>query len=121
MSEAATPQGEGQLLIRVDPEAAKPQPIYSNHVLATFTPEDFTLHLGWYAIPALTEPPESGIVDVLVTPVARVVVPLNLMRSLIAVLQRQVESYEANFGPIPEHPNKPEWLKAEESAGSPSD
>jgi hypothetical protein len=53
--------------------------------------------------------------DVFVTPVARVVLPLNLMRSFIAVLQRQVEAYEQSFGPIPEHPNKPDWLKAAES------
>jgi hypothetical protein len=71
------------------------------------------LHLGWYTVPALTEPPTGGI-DVFVTPMARVVLPVNLIRSLIAVLQRQVEAYEQSFGPIPEHPNKPDWLKAAE-------
>jgi hypothetical protein len=106
-----------QLRIHAEPSAAPPAPIYSNYVQATFTPEDFTLHLGWYAIPAFTEAPTEAVVDVPVTPVARIVLPLNIMRSLIAVLERQVENYEQSFGPIPDHPNKPDWLKGSESDG----
>ena len=99
----------------IDDPAMQPAPIYANNLRATFTPEDFTLHFGWYAIPPLDAAPVGGVVNVDVQPVARVVIPLNLMRSVIAVLQRQVAGYEENFGPIPEHPNKPAWMSEEES------
>lgn len=92
-----------------DPDASAPPPIYTNFIQGNFTPEDFVLHLGWYALPALSEPPTET-VEVPVQPVARVVVPLNLMRSLIGLLQRQVDAYEESFGPVPEHPNPPTWL-----------
>jgi hypothetical protein len=101
-----------QLRIVPDPNAVAPAPVYSNNIQGTFTPEDFTLHFGWYAIPALIEPPKPGQpIDALVKPVVRVVIPLNLMRSLIALLQRQLAAYEQSFGEISEHPNKPDWLK----------
>jgi hypothetical protein len=47
-----------------------------------------------------------------VEPVARVVMPLNLMRNVIALLERQVSAYEQSFGAIPVHPNRPPWLTA---------
>ena len=96
-------------------DEALPAPVYANHLQVTFTPEDFTLFLGWYAMPALLDPPPEGQLEVPVEPVARVVVPLNLMRNVIAALQRSVENYEENFGPLPEHPNPPAWMQQLES------
>jgi Protein of unknown function (DUF3467) len=114
----AEPTDEGfptSLRLVPDPKAVQPEPIYSNFVQGTFTAEDFTIHFSWYAVPAITEPPADGQIVADVKPVARVVVPLNLMKNLIAVLQRQVEGYEQSFGAIPEHPNKPDWLKQAEA------
>jgi Protein of unknown function (DUF3467) len=98
-----------QLHIGRDSDAEQPAPTYANHVQVTFTPEDFTLYFGWYAVPPLLEPPKTT-VEVHVEPMSRVVVPLNLMPSLVALLQRQIEAYEQSFGKLPEHPNKPAWM-----------
>jgi hypothetical protein len=103
-----------QLRLRRDPAVEGPAHVYSNYIQVNFTPEDFTLHFGWYAIPPLPERPESGIIEARVEPVARVVIPLNLMRSFIALLQRQLAGYEESFDEIPAHPNKPDWLKEQE-------
>jgi hypothetical protein len=112
-------EASAQLHIRRLPESPEPAPLYSNHVQVNFTPEDFTMHLGWYAVPPLTEPPEGGIVEAPVEPVARVVLPAILIRNLIALLQRQVDAYEHSFGPIPPHPAKPPWLiQTEAEAGT---
>jgi hypothetical protein len=108
-------QERAQLHLRPDADAPQPRPLYSNYIQANFTPEDFTLRFGWYAIPALAEPPEGPLV-VDVEPMARIVIPLNLMKNLIALLQRQLQAYEESFGEIPPHPNKPDWLKAEMEA-----
>jgi len=115
VSEAPEPT-EAQLHLFVDPEAAPPFTTYSNHLQVTFTPEDFTLHLGWYAVPPISERPPDGVLEVPVQPVARVTLPLNLMRSTIAVLERVLRGYEESFGQIPEHPNKPPWLREQEEA-----
>ena len=108
---STNPEGTPTTLrLRRDPDAPQPPPIYANQVNVTFTPEDFTIHLGWYAIPALTEEPE-GQIELQVEPVARVVLPLNLVRGVIAVLQKQIEAYEQSFNTtLPEHPNKPPWM-----------
>ena len=88
---------------------------YANNVRVTFTPEDFTIFFGWYSLPPLEERPESDEIPSRVQPVMQVTLPLNLMRSVIAVMQRQLEGYEANFGLIPTHPARPPWmLSAEE-------
>jgi len=89
--------------------------MYANQVNITFTPEDFVLHFGWYAVPALTEPPREGeLVDLLVEPMARIVLPLNLVKNVVALLQRQVEAYEQSFALMPDHPNKPVWMSEEQ-------
>jgi hypothetical protein len=106
---------EMRLHLSGDPEAPPPPPLYSNYIQVTFTPEDFAMHFGWYALPPLSEPPEDDTLNVGVQPVARVVLPLNLMRSVIAVLERQLDAYEQSFGPISEHPNKPPWMNEAES------
>jgi len=111
--------GEGvqaELRLAWDEHAPKGPPVYANYVQATFTPEDFTLHLGWYATPALKELPPDNAIEAPIQPVARVILPLNLMKNVIALLQRQVKGYEESFGPLPDHPNKPPWLQEEEAA-----
>lgn len=97
--------------------AAPPPPQYSNYVQVTFTPEDFTIHFGYYGMPPLTEAPEGGIIEAVTEPVARITLPLNLMSNVIAVLQRQLSAYEQSFGDIPEHPNKPDWMKEDDQSG----
>lgn len=115
MSEQAEPRAaQLQLDASPAPEAEAPAPIYSNFVQANFVPENFTLYFGWYAMPTLDQPPPEGLINVRVQPAARVQIPLNLMRNLIALLQLTLDNYETNFGAIPEHPNKPVWLKEAE-------
>jgi len=87
---------------------------YANNVRVTFTPEDFTIYFGWYSIPPLDSPPESGRIDSRVEPIIQITLPLNLMRSMIAVMQRQLDGYESNFGEIRTHPARPAWMVAEE-------
>ena len=99
-----------QLRVQPSPDAPEPAPLYSNRVQINFTPEDFLFYFGWYSVPPLAEPPEGGLLDVPVEPVARVVLPVILIRNVIALLQRQLEAYENSFGPIPEHPAKPPWM-----------
>jgi len=114
MSEAAE-DTKAQLRLVWDPDAPSATPEYANYVQMNFTPEDFTMYFGWYSIPPLREPPPDGVLEVGVRPVAQVTIPLNLMVNLIALLERQAEGYEENFGPLPEHPNKPDWLKEKEA------
>lgn len=107
---------QAELRLVWDQDAPQPPHVYANYVQATFTPEDFTLHLGWYTTPALRELPQDATIEARIQPVARVVIPLNLMKNFIPLLQRQVRGYEESFGPLPDHPNKPSWLQEEEQA-----
>ena len=84
---------EVQLRLGWDNETPFPPPIYTNYIQGGLTPEDFTLNLGWYAV-SPTARPEDGVLDVAVQPVARIVIPLNLLRSTIALMQRQLEGYK---------------------------
>lgn len=95
----------------VAPLSAADVPVlYANHVQVTFTTEDFTVHLGWYAIPPFPGPPE-GEFEIPVRPLAKVVLPLNLARAVAGVLLKQVEAWEKSFDrEIPEHPNPPAFL-----------
>jgi hypothetical protein len=108
VSEAAIPEGHPVTLkIVVPTEVGQTPMLYANHFHATITPEDMTMHLGWYATPPLTEPP-TGQIEVHVQPVAKVTVPLNLIRGIVTVLQNQIQAWEQNFGQeIPAHPNPP--------------
>ena len=108
MSEHETEQRVG-LDLQADELHSAPRG-YANNVRVTFTPEDFTIFFGWYSLPPLEDRPESGQITSRVQPVIQVTLPLNIMRSVIAVMQRQVEGYEANFGPIPAHPARPAWM-----------
>jgi hypothetical protein len=84
-------------------------------VQATYSPEDLTLHFGWYAIPALTEPPPEP-VEVQVRPIAKVTIPLNLIRGVISVLQSQLEGWEQTFGmAVQQHPNPPAPARHEQT------
>jgi hypothetical protein len=102
------------LHIKRPPSGEYPPPAYANQVQITFTAEDFTLHFGWYSVPALEEPPEDGVIEAAVIPLGRVVMPLNLMRNLVALIERQIAQYERSFGSIPDHPNKPDWMQEQE-------
>ena len=115
----AEPAAEPQvtLQIRLDPEAPLPQPIYANYIGVSFTPHDFTITFGWYDIPRFEVEPESGAqVPVPVQPVAKLVLPLNLLRTVSALFRRQVNAYQQVFGPLPEHPIQPAWVQEVEES-----
>lgn len=107
MSEIS-PQPDEQTGIRVVPsmEVGDTPVFYANHVQVTFTPEDFTIHLGWYVVPPFGQQP-PGITDVPVKSLAKVVIPLNLVRGLINALDVSAKSWEGNWGELPVHPNPP--------------
>jgi hypothetical protein len=105
------------LKIVAAPETGDTPALYANHVQVSFTPEDFTLHLGWYTFPPFGEPPETEEVVVPVRPLLKVSLPLNLVRGIAAVLQAQIETYEKGFGhPVPDHPSPPAALVKEEAS-----
>jgi hypothetical protein len=111
MSEPVPPEeqqddGEAGLRIVAPVELGDVPGLYANHVQVTFTPEDFTLHLGWYVIPPLREPPPEDILEVAVRPLLKVTLPLNLVRGVVAVLENQIEAWERSFEmQLPQHPN----------------
>jgi hypothetical protein len=98
-----------KLTIVPAPTAGAPRG-YANNLRVTFTAEDFTLFFGCYSTPPMDAPPKSGEIKAQVEPVMNVTIPLNILRSVIAVLQRQLDSYEENFGAIPAHPSQPSWM-----------
>lgn len=104
----------------VAPMSADGVPVlYANHVQVTFTPEDFTVHLGWYAIPPFSAPPEEEF-DIPVRPLAKVGIPLNLVRGFAGLLHKQIEAWEQSFdATLPQHPNPPAFLvESDPSEGS---
>ena len=94
--------------------------LYANHVQATATPEDVTLHLGWYALPPFTEPPPEPEVRVPVKPIAKVTVPLNIVQGIVTVLENQLKAYEQSYGQaVPKHPNPPAAAGEQPAEGGP--
>ena len=89
--------GPTQFRLVPSEEPGETPAIYSNFTQATISPFDLTLHFGWYALPALTEPPTET-VNVPVRQVVKVTIPLNLVQGTIAVLQSQLEAWERSFG-----------------------
>jgi hypothetical protein len=72
------------------------------------SPLDLTFHFGWYAIPA-TGDQAAGEIAVPVVPVAKVSVPLPLVRGILRVLESQLQAWEENFGtPVPDQPRRAE-------------
>jgi hypothetical protein len=70
--------------------------LYANHAAVTATPHDISIHLGAFAIPALTAPPAST-VDVPVRPVALVTIPISIAEPLAQLLLTQLSAWESNF------------------------
>jgi hypothetical protein len=71
--------------------------LYANFVQGSHTPHDVTLHFADYMTIMPPEPPE-GTVDIRARPLVSVALPVNLVRSVIAILEQQVENWEGNFG-----------------------
>jgi hypothetical protein len=80
------------------PPDADAQVLYANFFQATASQLDLTMHLGWYALPALTTLPE-GTISVPVQALAKVTLPLALIPGIIDVLQKQLAAWEQTFGP----------------------
>jgi hypothetical protein len=91
--------------IVASPELGDTMALYANFVQLSYTPHDFTLHFGWYTIPALTEPPPPGELLAPVRPLAKVAVPLNLVKAIGELIARQAASWEEAFGPLPDQPS----------------
>jgi hypothetical protein len=86
-------------------EVGETMALYANFIQVTASPHDFTSHFGWYTVPPLTEPPD-GRIDVPIRPLAKVSVPLNLVRATIELLSRQADAWETNFGAqLPDQPS----------------
>jgi hypothetical protein len=93
--------GAGHARVRFDlvpppPDADVPI-LYANFVQASVTPNDLTMDLGWYGVPALTEQPTQP-VRVQVRGLAKLTVPLNLVPGIINVLQSQLDAWQRTFG-----------------------
>lgn len=82
-------------LVPPSPEEGVPI-FYANFFQATVSPHDMTLHLGWYAVPALTQAPTEP-VSVQVRGLAKVSVPLNLVPGIVNVLQTQLENWRTSI------------------------
>jgi hypothetical protein len=104
----ATPEPKPtRLHISAPAEIGDVPALYSNFVQVSFTPNDLTLHLGWYALPTYGEPPPAETIEVGVRPLVKVSLPLTLIRGLIGALQTTVEAYEESFGqPMPDQPSQ---------------
>jgi hypothetical protein len=109
VSERALPEGASTVRLVGSPELGETMALYANFVQLSFTPHDFTFHFGWYALPAFTEAPPAGqTIDVPIRPLAKVSIPLNLVKAVIPLLERQIEQYELAFGPMPDQPTPPD-------------
>jgi len=98
-------------LVPPDPNAEDDVPrLYANFVQATMSPLDLTFHFGWYALPTTEEPPRGGgEIPVPVRPVAKVSIPLPLVKGILRVLESQLAAWEQNFGtPVPDQPRHAE-------------
>jgi hypothetical protein len=73
--------------------------IYANFVQATFSPVDATLHLGWYATPAIDERPDDE-VPVPVRGLAKVSLPIGLIPGIIDLLQRQLTAWRDSMSEL---------------------
>jgi hypothetical protein len=80
------------------PPDEEAQALYANFFQATASQLDLTMHLGWYALPALVTAPEET-VAVPVQALAKVTVPLGLVPGIIQVLQSQMTNWQRAFGP----------------------
>lgn len=96
MSESA-PEQERADFVLVPPEDTGDTPIiYANFVQATFSPVDATIHLGWYATPAIDERPAET-VSVPVRGLAKVSFPIGLIPGIIDLLHRQLTAWQESM------------------------
>jgi hypothetical protein len=88
-----TPLGDvQQIAVQLQPPDATAPGVpraYANFAQATAGAHDVTIRFGWYAIPALSEPPDDGLLNVPVEWTAVITVPRGLVPSLVEVLQAQ--------------------------------
>lgn len=89
--------------LELEPLEKAPERTYSNYVLVNSTQWDFTLHFGHVVLPTakpkLDE--ETGEVITEAKCVARVTVPVSLVKGIIQALQTQISQYESLYGPLP--------------------
>jgi hypothetical protein len=96
-----TPTGGANFQLVPSPETEGVPVIYANFFQGTVSPHDLTMHLGWFAIPALLDPPTET-VQVPVRPLMKVSLPLSIVPGVIEVLQSQLQTWRDTFGSQPQ-------------------
>ena len=73
--------------------------VYANYVQVNHTPWDFALHFGLVTTPTVPpQPNPEGYVEIPVSKLLTVNIPVPLIHGLIKALQTQVETYEKQYG-----------------------
>jgi hypothetical protein len=65
------------------------------------TPWDFTFHFGNFFIPP-DVPQEPAELELEVKSVARITVPIRLIKGIVSALQKNIKRYEESFGVLPD-------------------
>ncbi len=97
-----TEEGVRQYKLVLPPIEKMPPDIYSNHMVVSHGPHEFTLYFSRMEAPTSMHqlPQESDIIELPVY--AKIIIPLTLMRSVIRALQQNLETCEKHYGPIVE-------------------
>ncbi|MDI6759723.1 MAG: DUF3467 domain-containing protein [Candidatus Brocadiaceae bacterium] len=86
-----------QLEIRLEPIEKGPPGIYSNFMMANHTKWDFTLHFGHFILPTtITE--ETKYLEA--KAVARITVPITLIKGIVKALNENIATFEKTHGVI---------------------
>ncbi len=90
-----------RIRLRPEPTEKGPEPIYANYVQVNHTPWDFTFHFGNFFIPP-DVPQEPAELELEVKSVARITVPIRLIKGIVSALQKNIKRYEESFGVLPD-------------------
>lgn len=83
--------------IRLEPIEKGPPSIYANFMNVNHTQWDFTLHFGHVVLPTLIKEEEQYLEA---KAVARITIPVNLIKGVVRALNENIARYEKNHGTI---------------------
>ena len=83
--------------IRLEPVEKGPPGIYANFMNINHTKWDFTLHFGHFIIPTVIKEEEQSLEA---KAVARITLPVNLIKGVVRALNENIATYEKNHGII---------------------